>query len=69
MPFKSLFYKALSGVNFFNNRTPVKLKGEKKKGDFFRISFGEYRLGYEKREDEIIIYRILHRKEIYRYFP
>jgi len=46
-----------------------KLKGEKTKGDFFRIRFGEYRLGYEKREDEIIIYRILHRKEIYRYFP
>jgi mRNA interferase RelE/StbE len=46
-----------------------KLKGEKKKGDFFRIRFGEYRLGYEKREDGIIIYRILHRKEIYRYFP
>ena len=37
-----------------------KLKGEKKKGDFFRIRFGE---------DGIIIYRILHRKEIYRYFP
>jgi len=46
-----------------------KLKEEKKKGNFFRIRFGEYRLGYEKREDEIIIYRILHRKEIYRYFP
>ncbi|MGD9730538.1 MAG: type II toxin-antitoxin system RelE/ParE family toxin [Desulfamplus sp.] len=44
-----------------------KLKGEK--GNFFRIRFGEYRLGYEKKEDEIIIYRILHRKEIYRYFP
>lgn len=47
----------------------MKLKGEKKKGDFFRIRFGEYRLGYEKKEDGIIIYRILHRKEIYRYFP
>lgn len=45
-----------------------KLKGEKR-GSFFRIRFGEYRLGYEKRENEIIIYRILHRKEIYRYFP
>lgn len=44
-----------------------KLKGGK--GNFFRIRFGEYRLGYEKKESEIIIYRILHRKEIYRYFP
>ena len=40
-----------------------------KKGDFYRIRFGEYRLGYERKEDEIVIYRILHRKEIYRYFP
>jgi mRNA interferase RelE/StbE len=52
-----------------NSYNIKKLKGEKKKGSFFRIRFGEYRLGYEKREDEIIIYRILHRKEIYRYFP
>ena len=51
-----------------NYQNIKKLKGEKK-GNFYRIRFGEYRLGYEKREDEIIIYRVLRRKEIYRYFP
>ncbi len=45
-----------------------KLRG-KKSGHFFRVRFGDYRLGYEKKADEIILYRILHRKEIYRYFP
>ena len=45
-----------------------KLQG-KKSGRFFRVRFGDYRLGYEKKADEIIVYRILHRKEIYRYFP
>jgi mRNA interferase RelE/StbE len=38
-------------------------------GNFYRLRFGEYRLGYEKRTDEIILYRILPRQEIYRYFP
>lgn len=45
-----------------------KLRGEQQ-GNFYRLRFGEYRLGYEKRKDEIILYRILPRKEIYRYFP
>ncbi len=36
----------------------------KKSGHFFRVRFGDYRLGYEKKTDEIIVYRILHRKEI-----
>ncbi|MBF0260183.1 MAG: type II toxin-antitoxin system mRNA interferase toxin, RelE/StbE family [Desulfamplus sp.] len=45
-----------------------KLQGDTQ-GNFFRIRFGDYRLVYEKKEDELIIYRILHRKESYRYFP
>jgi mRNA interferase RelE/StbE len=45
-----------------------KLRG-KTSGNFFRIRFGDYRLGYEKQDDAIIVYRILHRREIYRYFP
>ena len=53
-------------VETFSNTK--KLRG-KKKGNFYRIRFGEYRLGYEKRDNEIVIYRILHRKDIYRYFP
>ncbi len=57
-----------ANLSIIENYKIKKLKGTKK-GSFFRVRFGEYRLGYEKRDNEIIIYRILHRKEIYRYFP
>lgn len=36
---------------------------------FFRIRIGDYRIGLEVLNDEIIFVRVLHRKEIYRYFP
>ncbi len=45
-----------------------KLKGY---NNFYRISIGNYRLGFEYIEEEkkFILIRFLHRKEIYRYFP
>jgi len=36
---------------------------------FYRIRFGDYRVGIEVVRGEIIFVRVLHRKEIYRYFP
>ena len=36
---------------------------------YYRIRVGDYRLGFEVREDVIVLLRCLHRKEIYRYFP
>ena len=35
----------------------------------YRIRVGDYRIGIEVSGDEIIFVRILHRKDIYRYFP
>jgi len=35
----------------------------------YRIKIGNYRIGFEMVNDELILTRILHRKEIYRYFP
>ncbi len=43
-----------------------KLKGY---DNFYRLKFGDYRLGIEIINNEIIFTRFLHRKEIYRYFP
>ncbi len=43
-----------------------KLKGH---GTFYRIKIGTYRIGFEMVNKELILTRILHRKEIYRYFP
>jgi mRNA interferase RelE/StbE len=51
-----------------SERNIKKLRG-KRTDNFFRIRFGDYRLGCEKRDNEIVVYRVLHRKDIYRYFP
>ena len=36
---------------------------------YYRARIGEYRVGFELRDDEIVVHRVLHRREIYRYFP
>ena len=43
-----------------------KLSGYK---TFYRIRVGSYRIGIELRGDAVVFYRVLHRKEIYRFFP
>ena len=43
-----------------------KLKGAT---DYYRIRVGQYRIGFIARENEIVFVRVLHRKDIYRYFP
>jgi mRNA interferase RelE/StbE len=43
-----------------------KLKG---KDHFFKIRVGEYRIGMYFENNAIEFKRVLHRKEIYRYFP
>jgi mRNA interferase RelE/StbE len=36
---------------------------------FYRIRLGDYRIGIEVMGEQVIFVRILHRKDIYRYFP
>jgi len=36
---------------------------------FYRLRLEDYRIGIEVVGDEVIFVRILHRKDIYRYFP
>lgn len=43
-----------------------KLKGY---SNFFRIRFGNYRAGIRIENNTVIFERILHRKDIYRYYP
>lgn len=44
---------------------------EKMKGyqHYYKIRVGDYRVGFEFVKDGIVFQRVLHRKEIYRYFP
>ncbi len=41
----------------------------KTKGDSYRIRVGDYRIGLTSDGEVISFVRVLHRKEIYRYFP
>ncbi|MEB3119980.1 MAG: type II toxin-antitoxin system RelE/ParE family toxin [Snowella sp.] len=37
--------------------------------NFYRLKVGDYRLGVYVKGDVVAFVRVLHRKEIYRYFP
>ena len=43
-----------------------KLKGDE---TAYRIRVGDYRIGFFMTDDAIVMSRVLHRSEIYRYFP
>jgi mRNA interferase RelE/StbE len=45
------------------------IKKLKADGNYYRIRVGNYRVGFIENGDEIVFVRILHRKEMYRYFP
>ena len=44
----------------------MKLRGI---GSYYRIRLGDYRVGLAVEENAIVFIRLLHRREIYRYFP
>ncbi len=52
--------------NFSEIRNVKKLKTY---DSFYRIRLGAYRIGIELTETEVIFVRILHRKDVYRFFP
>ncbi len=47
------------------------IKAERMAGypHYYKIRFGDYRLGLHFSEGNLTLERILHRKEIYRFFP
>jgi mRNA interferase RelE/StbE len=38
-------------------------------GDSYRVRIGDYRVGLAVDEDVVAFVRVLHRREVYRYFP
>ncbi len=55
-----------SGFSQYNIKEIKKITGYK---DLYRIKMGDYRIGIKKDKERLIFVRILHRKDIYRYFP
>ena len=43
-----------------------KLRGFK---NYYRIKVKDFRVGFKRTNGEVIFMRVLHRKDIYRYFP
>jgi mRNA interferase RelE/StbE len=38
-------------------------------GGFYRVRIGDYRVGLATEEEVVVFVRVLHRREVYRYFP
>jgi mRNA interferase RelE/StbE len=47
-------------------RNLKQLKGD---ANAYRIRVGDYRIGFYLDEETLVFVRVLHRREIYRYFP
>ena len=46
-----------------------KIKKIKRYGNYYRLKLGNYRIGFEYKDRIATFYRVLHRKDIYKYFP
>lgn len=46
-------------------------KIEKMQGydDFYKVRFGDYRVGLIVKDDVVVVATVMHRKEIYKFFP
>jgi len=56
-------------VRNLSNIQNINIKKIKGYEDFYRIRIGNYRIGIKIEGDKVIFVRILHRKDIYKYFP
>ncbi len=62
--------ECIESILHTNNISEIKnIKKLKGSDSFFRIRIGDYRIGIIHDKRDIIFIRILHRKEIYRFFP
>ncbi len=63
---KAILDNIKSAENLKEIRNIRKLKGHE---TYHRIRMGDYRIGLEFVDETVILTRILHRKDIYKYFP
>lgn len=63
---KSVIEEVENAVSLAEVNNVKKLKAD---GDYYRIRVGDYRIGIAVSEDVVIFVRVLHRREVYRYFP
>ncbi len=63
----AILIEKIQEISSFQELTNTKkIKGF---SNFYRIRLGDYRIGVEIEDNTCIFLRILHRKDIYKYFP
>ena len=55
-----------AAASIYSIKNIKKLKAE---GSYYRIRVGNYRIGVTIQDETVTFIRLLHRSEIYRYFP
>jgi mRNA interferase RelE/StbE len=64
---EALAFEELPKMNsIWETRKVERMKGYR---SYYKIRFGSYRVGLKIEGDTVIFERVLHRKDIYRYFP
>jgi mRNA interferase RelE/StbE len=63
---KEIIHEIITAENSLMISGIKKIQGSKY---FYRIKTGNYRIGIEIKNNEIILMRFLHRKDIYKFFP
>ncbi len=61
-----VFYDIPKLSNIDEVKNVKRLKGYK---PFYRVRVGNYRIGFRLDNNILVFMRVLHRKDIYRYFP
>ena len=61
----SVFPK-IKSLREFQAHPLKKLRGFK---NYYRIKVKDFRIGFKRTDNEVIFMRVLHRKDIYKYFP
>ncbi len=60
-------FEDLPETNFISNLGVIEqMKGYR---SYYKVRFGSYRIGLKIDHENIILERVLHRRDIYRYFP
>jgi len=60
-------FEELQSYTAINESAKIeKLKGYR---NYYKVRFGDYRIGLQIKRNKIICERVLHRREIYRRFP
>ncbi|WP_462326005.1 type II toxin-antitoxin system RelE family toxin [Desulfoplanes sp.] len=64
---EDLVFTTIPQVNTINELHAIKkIQGF---SSFYRLRIGDYRIGIKITNNKIVCYRVLHRKDIYKYFP